>query len=76
MLGFFCLHEDLKLEYKRVRFQEDQKFLSSQNPVVVMLQETKREIWDRRFKSSVWKGRSIEWATLPACGASRGIVIM
>ena len=80
MLGFFCLHEDLKLEYKRVRFQEEkedcQKFLSSQNPVVVMLQETKREIWDRRFKSSVWKGRSIEWATLPACGASRGIVIM
>ena len=41
-----------------------------------MLQETKREIWDRRFKSSVLKGRSIEWATLPACGASRGIVIM
>ena len=51
-------------------------FLSSQNPNVVMLQETKREIWDRRFMSSVWKGRSMEWAALPACGASRGIVIM
>ena len=34
-------------------------FLSSQNPDVVMLQETKREIWDRRFVSSVWKGRSM-----------------
>ncbi|RVW60988.1 putative ribonuclease H protein [Vitis vinifera] len=41
-----------------------------------MLQETKRVIWDRRFVSSVWKGRSLEWATLPACGASGGIVIL
>ncbi|RVX09326.1 LINE-1 retrotransposable element ORF2 protein [Vitis vinifera] len=31
------------------------RFLSSQNPDVVMLQETKREIWDRRLVSSVWK---------------------
>ena len=23
MLGCFCLHEDLKLEYKRIRFQEE-----------------------------------------------------
>ena len=22
-VGFFCLHEDLKLEYKRIRFQEE-----------------------------------------------------
>ena len=41
-----------------------------------MLQETKRETWDKRFVSSVWKGRSMKWAALPACGASRGIVIM
>ena len=26
--------------------------------------------------SSVWKGRSLEWAALPACGASGGIVIL
>ena len=38
-------------------------FLSSQNLVVVMLQETKRKIWDRRFVSSVWKGRSIGYAS-------------
>ncbi|RVX07687.1 hypothetical protein CK203_021949 [Vitis vinifera] len=38
------------------------RFLSTQNPDVVMLQETKREIWDRRFVSSVWKGRS--WSGL------------
>ncbi|RVW89273.1 hypothetical protein CK203_032670 [Vitis vinifera] len=42
------------------------RFLSTQNPDVVMLQESKREIWDRRFVSSVWKGRSLEWAALPA----------
>ncbi|RVW77727.1 Transposon TX1 uncharacterized 149 kDa protein [Vitis vinifera] len=52
------------------------RFLSTQNPDVVMLQETKRVIWDRRFVSSVWKGRSLEWAALPACGASGGIVIL
>ncbi|RVW51562.1 hypothetical protein CK203_066669 [Vitis vinifera] len=31
-----------------------------------MVKETKREIWDKRFVSSVWKGRSMEWAALPA----------
>ena len=41
-----------------------------------MLQETKREIWDRRFVGSVWKGRSKEWVVLLACGASGGVVIM
>ncbi|RVW99862.1 Transposon TX1 uncharacterized 149 kDa protein [Vitis vinifera] len=41
-----------------------------------MLQETKRETWDRRFVSSVWKGKRLEWAALPACGASGGIVIL
>ena len=52
------------------------RFLSTQSPDVVMLQETKREIWDRRFVSSVWKDRSMEWVALPTCGASGGIVIM
>ena len=46
------------------------RFLSSQNPDVVVLQETKRETWDKRFVSSIWKGRSMEWVALPACGAS------
>ena len=40
------------------------RFLSSQNPNVVMLQDTKRQIWDKRFVSSVWKGRSMKWARL------------
>ena len=52
------------------------RFLSTQSPDVVMLQETKRVNWDRRFASSVWKGRSLEWTALPACGASGGIVIL
>ncbi|RVW50855.1 putative mitochondrial protein [Vitis vinifera] len=45
------------------------RFLSTQNPDVVMLQETKREIWDRRLVSSIWKGKSLDWVALPACGA-------
>ncbi|RVW96808.1 Transposon TX1 uncharacterized 149 kDa protein [Vitis vinifera] len=52
------------------------RFLSTQNPNIVMLQETKRETWDRRFVSSVWTGRRVEWVALPACGASGGIVIL
>ena len=52
------------------------RFLSTQNPDVVMLQETKREIWDRRLVSSIWKGKSLAWVALPACGASGGIVIL
>ncbi|RVW67200.1 hypothetical protein CK203_065147 [Vitis vinifera] len=52
------------------------RFLSTQNPDVVLLQETKREIWDRRFVSSVWKGKCLDWVALPACGAFGGIVIL
>ena len=48
-------------------------FLSTQNPDVDQLQETKREIWDRRSVSSVWKGKSLDWVALPACGASGGL---
>ena len=62
LLAFICLHEDHKLEYKRVGFQEEnencQKFFKF---YIVTLQETKREIWDRRFVGSVWKGRNREW---------------
>ncbi|RVX05721.1 Transposon TX1 uncharacterized 149 kDa protein [Vitis vinifera] len=52
------------------------RFLSTQNPDIVMLLITKRETWDRRFVSSVWTGKRVEWVALPACGASRGIVIL
>ncbi|RVX06781.1 hypothetical protein CK203_014972 [Vitis vinifera] len=38
--------------------------------------ETKREVCDRRFVGSVWSIRNKEWATLPACGASEGILII
>ncbi|RVW37825.1 hypothetical protein CK203_087878 [Vitis vinifera] len=80
VLGCDCSHEDFKLEYKRFRFRKKRRtvrrFLSTQNPDVVMLQETKREIWDRRLVSSIWKGKSLDWVALPACGASGGIVIL
>ena len=80
MLGFFVYMKILSWNTRGLGSKKKMRivrnFLSSQIPDVVMLQETKREIWDRRFVSSVWKGRSMEWAALPACGASGGIVIM
>ncbi|KAL6326022.1 hypothetical protein AAG906_038514 [Vitis piasezkii] len=51
-------------------------FLQLENPNVVMFQETKREVCDRRFVGSVWSVRNKEWATLPACGALGGILII
>ncbi|RVW69476.1 hypothetical protein CK203_054478 [Vitis vinifera] len=51
-------------------------FLRLQNPDVVMLQETKREVCDRRFVGSVWSVRNKEWVALLACGASGGILII
>ena len=51
-------------------------FLRFQNLDVVMFQETKREVCDRRFVGSVWLVRNKEWAALPACGASGGILII
>ncbi|KAJ9691309.1 hypothetical protein PVL29_013479 [Vitis rotundifolia] len=51
-------------------------FLRSENPDVVMIQETKSMKCDRRFVGSVWTVRNKEWAVLPACGASGGILII
>ena len=51
-------------------------FLRLQNPDVVMFQETKREVCDRRFVGSVWSVRNKEWAILLACRASGGILII
>ena len=49
--------------------------LCHENPDVVLLQEIKRELCDKRFVGSVWKVRNKEWAVLPASGASRGVTI-
>ena len=80
MLGFFVYMKILNWNTRGLGSKKKKgivkSFLSTQNPVVVILQETKREIWDGRFVSSVWKGISVEWVALPACGASGGIVIM
>ena len=51
-------------------------FLRLQNPDVVMFQETKREVCDKRFVGSVWSVRNKEWAALPTCRASGGILII
>ena len=51
-------------------------FLRSENPDVVMIQETKKVECDRRFVGSVWTVINKEWATLSACGASGGILII
>ena len=78
--GFFVYMNILSWNIRglgsKKKMRNVRRFLSSQNPNVVMLQDTKREIWDKRFVSSVWKGRSMECAALPTCGASGGIVIM
>ncbi|RVW30895.1 hypothetical protein CK203_102803 [Vitis vinifera] len=75
-----CFYEDHKLEYKGVGSRTKRRvvkdFLRLQNPDVVMFQETKREVCDRRFVGSVWSVRNKEWAILPACGASGGILII
>ncbi|RVW35116.1 hypothetical protein CK203_085887 [Vitis vinifera] len=36
----------------------------------------KKEECDRRFVGSVWTARNKDWAALPACGASGGILII
>ncbi|RVW91468.1 Transposon TX1 uncharacterized 149 kDa protein [Vitis vinifera] len=51
-------------------------FLRSENPDVVMIQETKKENCDRRFVGSVWTIRNKDWVALPASGASGGILII
>ena len=51
-------------------------FLRLENPNVVMFQETKREVCDRKFVGSVWSVRNMEWAALLARGDLRGILII
>ncbi|KAL6328062.1 hypothetical protein AAG906_033333 [Vitis piasezkii] len=51
-------------------------FLRSENPDVVMIQETKKENCDRRFVGSVWTVRNKDWVALSASGASGGILII
>ena len=50
--------------------------LQLENPIVVMFQETKRELCDRGFVGNVWSIRNKEWAALPAFGALGGILII
>ena len=49
-------------------------FLRSENPDVVMIQETKKKC-DRKFVGSVWTVRTKDWVALPTYGASGGILI-
>ena len=49
--------------------------LCHENPDVVLLQETKRELCDRRLLGSVWKVSNKEWVVLPTSGASGGVAI-
>ncbi|RVX21543.1 hypothetical protein CK203_002039 [Vitis vinifera] len=67
---------DIKGLGSRTKRRVVKDFLRLQNPDVVMFQETKREVCDRRFVGSVWSVRNKEWTILPACGASGGILII
>ena len=51
-------------------------FLRSQDPDIVLLQETKRGSWDKCFLVSVWKGGERDWAVLPTCRTLGGVVII
>ena len=42
----------------------------------MMLQETKREVCDRRFVGSLRATRNKAWASLYACKASKGVLII
>ena len=59
---------------KKQRVVKD--FLRLENPDVVMIQETKRMVCDKRIVGSVWTIRNKEWAAFPACGALGGILII
>ncbi|RVW20925.1 Transposon TX1 uncharacterized 149 kDa protein [Vitis vinifera] len=43
-------------------------FLKTENPDVVMIQETKKEICDRRFVGSVWTARNKDWVLFRRLG--------
>ena len=59
---------------KKQRVVKD--FLRLENPHVVMIQETKRVVCDRRFVGSVWTVRNKEWAAFLAWGALGRILII
>ncbi|CAL8998321.1 unnamed protein product, partial [Prunus brigantina] len=44
------------------------------NPDIVILQETKKEVFDRRLAAGVWGSRFKEWVYAPSRGRSGGIV--
>ena len=52
------------------------EFFRLENSDVVMIQETKKVKCNKRFVGSVWTVRNKDWVTLPACGASSGILII
>ena len=51
-------------------------FLRHENPNIVMLQKTKREVCDRWFVGSVWTIRNEAWASFPVCGALGGVIVV
>ncbi|CAL9004761.1 unnamed protein product [Prunus brigantina] len=46
------------------------------NPDIVILQETKKEVFDRRLAAGIWGSRFKEWVYAPSRGRSGGIVVM
>ncbi|XP_075473994.1 uncharacterized protein LOC142505056 [Primulina tabacum] len=50
--------------------------IAKEKPDLIILQETKKEVVDRRLISILWKSRFVEWVTLPAVGRLGGILIM
>ncbi|RVW15777.1 LINE-1 retrotransposable element ORF2 protein [Vitis vinifera] len=66
----FGLYEDFKLEYERIRIQEEkedsQKVFKYSKSRYCDASGNKEGNLGPRFVSSVWKGKRVEWAALPA----------
>ena len=50
--------------------------ISKEDPDMVVFQEVKKEIVDRRFVGSIWRSRFKEWILLPLVGSSGGILLV
>ena len=50
------------------------RFLKKLNPYIVLLQESKKDGFDRSFIKSIWSSKEIGWASVEANGRSGGIL--
>ena len=52
------------------------RLLCRVNPDVVVLQEVKKDVANRKLIGSLWKSRFKQWVLLPAVGKAGGILVI